>query len=165
MDIIAEQDPGVVIITKKRGAGQTNLNGVWIRLAEVGKKTALGIVAAVHLVEEVDPLDTDIIIFGSNNVRVILELLDIDDGDLRFAGVIMNDLGSLYILSKGIARVDGMNDQTTTGKFALGLDQEVEPIDDKIELGNDSTPMEIVGQEVNVVNMPARFYHCPGYAR
>ena len=141
------------------------LMAFWIGLAEIGQKTALGIVAAVDLIEEIDPLDTDIVIFGPHDVRVILELLDIDHGDLRFAGVVMNDLGGLDVPGKGIAGVDGMYDQAAAGEFALGLDQQVEPVDDEIELGNDPADAEIVGQEVHVVNRPARFCRCPGYAR
>lgn len=69
--------------------------GVPVRLAEVGKEAAFGVVAAMHFVEEVDALNLEIVVAGGDHSGIILELLDIDHSDLGLAGVVVDGAGGL----------------------------------------------------------------------
>ena len=92
VDVVAEQGAGVVVIAQQRRAGQADLDGVAVGLAQIGEKAAFGVVAAVHFVEKVNALNADVVILGADHIRVVLEFLDIDDGDLRLAGVVVDAL-------------------------------------------------------------------------
>ena len=75
------------------GAGEADLDGTGIGLVEVGKKAAFGVVAAVDFVEEIDALDADGVIAVAQDIRVILEALDVDHGDLDLAGGVVDGDG------------------------------------------------------------------------
>jgi len=105
----------------------------------------------VHLVEEIDALDGDVIILGAHHVRVILELLDVDHSDLRPAGVVVQGLGCLDVAGEGFACVNSVHGQATAGKFALCLDEQVDAVNDEVELGDDAPLLEIIGQKARIV--------------
>ncbi len=88
---------------------------------------------------------------GTNHIRVILKFLDVDHGDLRPAGVVVQGLGRLDIAGKGFASVDGMNRQPTASKLPLRLDKQVYPVNDEVELGDDAPALKVVGEKTGVV--------------
>ena len=151
VDVVAKESAGVVILPQERCAGETDLDGVLVGLAEVGKKAARRVVAAVNLVKKIDSLDGDIVIFGTNHIGIVLELLDIDHGYLPPAGVVVQRIGCFDIVSKILSSADGVHRQTATGKLPLRLYEQVETINNKVELGDDAAALEIVGQKVDVV--------------
>ena len=55
------------------------------------------------------------------------------------------------VAAEGFPRVDGMNGQATAGEFAMRLNQQVDPVDNKIELGDDLLFLEVIGQKADVV--------------
>jgi len=131
--------------------GESNLDGVLVGLAEVGEKTARWVVAAVDFIEEVDALDIDIVVLGTDYVRVVLKLLDIDYGDLRLAGVIVNCFGRFDVTGEGLSAIDGVYRQPPAGELALCLNEQVDSIHDEIEFWDDDPALEIIGEKVCVV--------------
>ncbi|MCY1359211.1 hypothetical protein D9M69_457680 [compost metagenome] len=121
MDVVAKQHPRVVVVAQQWCAGKTDLDGVGVRLAQVGKETALGVVAAVYFIEKVHALDGDVVVIGRNDIRVVLEFLDVDHGDFRFARMVVDHLGCLDGTGKGFARIDGVNRQAARDEFPLCL--------------------------------------------
>ena len=105
----------------------------------------------MNLVEKIDSLDGDIVIFGTNHIGIILELLDIDHGDLPPAGVIVECVVGFDIAGELLTSADGMHRQAATGKLPLRLYEQVETINYEVELWNDAAALEIVGQKVDVV--------------
>ncbi len=105
----------------------------------------------MHFVEKVHPLNADIVVLGGNHIRVILELLDIDHGDFRFAGMVVDDLSGFDGAAKGFAGIDGVDDQTATAEFSVGLSEQIQPVDDEIKLGDDVLVLEVIGQKAHVV--------------
>ena len=55
-------------------------------------------------------MDVDVVVFGGDDIRVIAEFLDVDDGDFRFAVVVVQRLRCFDIASEGFAGVDKVND-------------------------------------------------------
>ncbi|GCV20811.1 hypothetical protein HmCmsJML025_03606 [Escherichia coli] len=64
----------------------------------------------MDFIEEVHALDVDVVVFGGDDIRVIAEFLDVDDGDFRFAVVVVQRLRCFDIASEGFAGVDKVND-------------------------------------------------------
>ena len=151
MDVVAKESTRVVLLSQKWCTGETDLDGVLVGLAEVGKKAACRVVAAVNLVKKIDSLDGDIVILGTNHIGIVLELLDIDYGDLPPAGVIVECIVGFDIAGKVLASADGVHRQAATGKLPLRLYEQIETINNEVELGNDTAALEIVGQKVDVV--------------
>ena len=151
VDVVAKQGTRVVVIAQKRRTGETDFDGVAVRLAEVGQKTALRVVAAVHFVQKIDALDAEVVIFGANHIWIILKLLDVDHGDFRLATVVVQYLRRFDVASKGIATVNGVHHQSATGKFTLSLNEQIQPVDDEIELGDDAFALVVIGEEAGGV--------------
>ena len=105
----------------------------------------------MHLVEKIDALDADVVVLGAHHIRVVLKFLDIDHGDFRFAGVVVQHLRGLDVAGKGIAAIDGVHDQPAAGKLTLRLGEQVDPVDDEVELGDDALALEVVGEKTGVV--------------
>jgi len=95
------------VITQQRRAGEADFDGLRVRLVEVGEEAALGIVAAVDFVEEIDALETEIVIGGADDVGIVLELLDVDDGDFRPARIVVDGFGGLDITAKASRELMG----------------------------------------------------------
>ena len=55
-------------------------------------------------------MDVDVVVFGGDDIRVIAEFLDVDDGDFRFAVVVVQRLRRFDIAGEGFAGVDKVND-------------------------------------------------------
>ena len=141
VDVVAEEFAGVDAAggySDKRRAGQPDFDGVYVGLVEVGKKRTFGVVAAVYFVEEIDALDAQVVVAFGDDVGVVFEFLDVDDGDFRFAGMVVQGLGGFDVGGEGFAAVDGVDDEVTGGEFLLRLFQEVEPVHDEIEFWHDT---------------------------
>ena len=150
MDVIAEKGLGRVI-AKKRCAGEADFDGLWVGFVEVGKKAAMRVVAAVDFVEEIHALKREIVVGGSDNVWIILEFLDVDDGDFRLAGIVVDRAGGFDVAGEGIAGIDGVDHQAATAEFVGCLQQEVDAIHDEVEFRNDSPFLEPCGEMMDVV--------------
>ena len=74
-------------------------------------------------------------------------------------------LRGLDVAGECFAGVDGVHGQAAAGKFALRLSQQVDPIDDEIEFGDDAAVSGNSRSESGRCNRPARFCRCPGCAR
>jgi hypothetical protein len=85
VDVISKEGFGIVTIPNERCASEPNFDGLSVGLVEVGQETAFGVVATVNLIEEVNALEIETVIGCTNNVWIILELLDVNDGDLGAA--------------------------------------------------------------------------------
>lgn len=113
MDVVAEELAGVDVAcgyADKRRAGQPDFDGVYVGLVKVGKKRAFGIIAAVYFIKKIDALDGEVIVVTSDDIGVVFEFLDVNNGDFRFTCVIVQGLGRFDVGSKGFAAVDGMDD-------------------------------------------------------
>ena len=113
VDVVAEEFAGVDVAcgyTDKRRAGQPDFDGVYVGLIEVGKKRAFGVVAAVYFVEKINALDGEVVVVTGDNIGVVFEFLDVNDGDFRFACVVVQSLGGFDVGSEGFTAVDGMDD-------------------------------------------------------
>ena len=113
MDVVAEELAGINVAcgyADKRRAGQPDFNGVYVGLVEVGKKRAFGIVAAVYFIEKINALDGEVVVVTGDNIGVVFEFLDVNNGDFRFTCVIMQGLSGFDVGNKGFAAVDGMDD-------------------------------------------------------
>ena len=49
------------------------------------------------------------------------------------------------VAAEGFARIDGMHGQATTGKFAVRLNQQINPVHDEIEFGDGLLLLEVIG--------------------
>lgn len=88
VDVVAEELAGVDVAcgyADKRRAGQPDFDGVYVGLVEVGKKRAFGVVAAVYFVEKIDALDGEVVVVTGDDIGIVLEFLDVNNGDFRFA--------------------------------------------------------------------------------
>ena len=88
VDVVAEELAGIDIAcgyADKRRTGQPDFDGVYVGLIEVGKKRACGVVAAVYFVEKIDALDGEVVVVTGDNIGIVLEFLDVNNGDFRFA--------------------------------------------------------------------------------
>ena len=113
MDVVAEEFAGIDVAcgyADKRRAGQPDFDSVYVGLVEVGKKRAFGVVAAVYFVEKIDALDGEVVVVTGDDIGVVLEFLDVNNGDFRFACVVVQSLSGFDVGSKGFAAVDGMDD-------------------------------------------------------
>src|SRR5690606_9297441 len=111
---------------------------------QVRQEAALRVIAAVNFIQKVNALDGNIVIIGGDNIGVVFELLDIHNRDFGFAGMVVDHLVRFDIAGKCVPRVDRMDGQAASGEFTLGLLQQVEPVDNKVELGNDLLLLEVV---------------------
>ena len=59
--------------------------------------------------------------------------------------MVMQRLGGFDILAKGFTRTNQMHNQATSFEFTVGLLQQVEPIDNKIKLGNHPAFGKVIG--------------------
>src|SRR4051794_15603192 len=98
----------------------------------------------MNFVEKVDALDVNVVILGPHDIRVILKLLNIDYRDFRPACVVVKNLRCFNVASKGVTSVDGVHDQAATRKLPLRLNQQIDSINDKVELGNNTPTLEVV---------------------
>ena len=64
----------------------------------------------MHFVEKIDALDGEVVVVTDDDIGVVLEFLDVNNGDFRFACVVVQGLGGFDIGSKGFTTVDGMDD-------------------------------------------------------
>ena len=151
MEIVAKQCAGVVVVAQKRRAGKADLDGATVGLTEVRKKTSLRVVTAVNLIEKINALDVDIVVLGAHDVGIILKFLDVDDGDLRLAGMVVHYLSGLDVASEGLSAVDGVDNEPATGEFELRLNEQIDAINDEVELWNDAPTLEVVGEKAGVV--------------
>ena len=69
---------------------QPDLDRITVRLVEIGKEAALGVVTPVDFVEEVHTLKAEGVVSAANDIRIVLEALDIDYGDLGLSRVIVD---------------------------------------------------------------------------
>ena len=136
MYVTAKQRFGIVIVAQQRGAGQTNLDRIGIRLIQVGQKTSFGVVTPVHFVEEIHPLNIQLIIIVLNHIRVVLKLLDIHHRDFGFSGMVVQHQGGLDVPGKGFARINLVHHQSAGFKFPSGLYQQIQPVHDEVKLRN-----------------------------
>lgn len=112
VDVVAEELAGVDVAcgyADKRRAGQPDFDGVYVGLVEVGKKRAFGVVAAVYFVEKIDALDGEVVVVTGDDIGIVLEFLDVNNGDFRFAWVVVQGLGGFDVGNEGFATVDGMD--------------------------------------------------------
>ena len=105
----------------------------------------------MHFVQEIDALDTDIIIRTGHHIGIILKLLDIDHGDFGAATQIVKDAGGLDLLGKILPGINGVNHQPPTGEFGRCLNEQINSIHDEVEFRDDRLPLEIIRQELDVV--------------
>ena len=88
VDVVAEKLSGVDVAcgyADKRRAGQPDFDGVYVRLIQVGKKRAFRVVAAVYFVKKINALDGKVVVVTGDDIGIVFEFLDVDDGDFRFA--------------------------------------------------------------------------------
>ena len=151
VDVVAKQHARVVVVAQERCACEADLDGVAVRLAEVGQKTALWVVAAMHLVQKINALDAEVVVLCTHHVWVVLKLLDIDHGDFRLAAVVVQHLRGFDVARKRFAAVDGVHHQSATCELALRLNEQIQPVNNEIELRNDAFALEVIGEEAGVV--------------
>ena len=120
VDVVAEECLGLVI-ADERGAGEADLDGAGVGLVEIGEKAALRVVAAVDFVEEIDALEADVVVGRADDIRVVLEFLDIDDGDFRLAGIVVDGAGGLDVAGEGLAGIDRVDDQPAAAELAASI--------------------------------------------
>ena len=94
-----------------------------VGLVEVGEEAALRVVAAVHLVEEIDALEIDGVVGLADDVAVFLEFLNVDDGDFQLPVVVVDGLSGFDVSGEFQAGVDFMHLQATAAELAGGLDE------------------------------------------
>ena len=151
VDVVAEECLGAGALADERCAGEADLDGLRVGLIEIREEAAAGIVAAVDLVEEIDALELDVVIRSADDVGVVPEFLDINDGDLGPTGVIVNGAGGLDVAGEGVAGIDGVDDEAAGFELVAGLHEQVDAIDDEIEFRDGALFMKIGGQVVDVV--------------
>ena len=115
------------------GAGESDLDGVAVGLLQVGEEAAARVVAAVHFVEEVDALDVEVVVLGRGDIGIVLELLDVDDGDLGLAAVVAGSDIGLDVAGKRFAAVDDVDGQAAHAEFVAGLPEQIQPVNDEAE--------------------------------
>ncbi len=99
----------------------------------------------MNLIEKIDALNIDIIVFGLYYIGIIFELLDIHHGNFRFTGMIVQNPGGLDILRKCLTGIDNMDNKPPPGKFPLRLGQQIQPVYNKIEFRNNILLLEVMG--------------------
>lgn len=60
----------------------------------------------MNFIKEVDALDADIIVFGRHHIRLIPEILDIDDGNLLFSMKVVDHLRDFNVTGEGAKRIN-----------------------------------------------------------
>ena len=71
--------------------------------------------------------------------------------------MVVNGAGFLDVAGKFFPRIDVVHHQSPAFKFFAGLNQQVQPIHDKVELRNDGFLLEIIGQVLNIEIGQCRF--------
>ena len=63
----------------------------------------------MYFIEKINALNGEVIVVTGDDIGVILEFLDVNNGDFRFACVVVQSLGGFDVDSEGFAAVDGMD--------------------------------------------------------
>ena len=114
---------------------QGNLNGLGICLIEIWQIGTTFIVGTMGFIDKVDILTIEVITRAVCQIWIILELLDIDHSDII----------AVLFLIEFLWVIDALNLEASFGEFLKGLVCQVQTIDDKVKLRNDSLFWEIVG--------------------
>src|SRR5699024_8941362 len=93
----------------------------------------------------------EVVIVGGDDVGVIPEFLDVDDGDFQRTTVIVGGHVALDIAGKGIAAVDDVHDKPAQPEFVARLLEQVQPVDDEVEPRYLPALLEPVGEKAHVV--------------
>ena len=151
VDVVAEQRLGLQLLADQRGTGEADLYRIAVRLFQVGEEATLGVVAAMHLVEEVHALHGEVVILRGGDVRVVLELLDVDHGNLGRAAVVAGGAALLDVAGKCGTAIDNVHGEAAQSEFVTRLLKQIEPVDDEIETRHLPALLEPVGEESDVV--------------
>ena len=125
----------IFLIGDERRSCQGNLNGLGIRLIEIWQVGTSFIVRTVGFIDKVDILTIEIIARAVCQIWIILKLLDIDHCDI---------IAVLFLIQL-LWVINALNLESSFGEFLKGLICQVQTIDDKVKLRNDSLFWEIVG--------------------
>ena len=111
----------------------------------------------MDLVEEVDALELEGVVGGTDDGGIVGEFLDVDDGDFELAGVVVDGLGGFDVAGELLAGINLVDGETSTAKLTGGLDEQVDAIDDEVELGDVAARLEVVGEVFDVVESEGGF--------
>jgi hypothetical protein len=121
--------------------------GLGVGLVEIGEEAAAGIVAAVDFVEEIDALEMDVVVGRADDVGVVPEFLDVDDGDLGPAGMVVDGAGGLDVLADaGFEEPDDRLESGSLGKAFVESFAEVLVLEEERDFLK--KPVDVVGRGV-----------------
>ena len=64
----------------------------------------------MYFIKKINALDGEVVVVTGDDIGVVFEFLDVNNGDFRFTCVIMQGLSGFYVGSEGFTAVDGMDD-------------------------------------------------------
>ena len=92
MDVIPKGVARAPVGADQRRPSQTDEDRVSIRSEKIREEASLGIITSMNLVEKIDSLNVNGVVTIFDYMTVVFELLNINDRDLSFAGIIMKCL-------------------------------------------------------------------------
>ena len=130
----------IFLIGDQWRSSQGNLNSFGICLIEIWQVGTTFIVGTVGFIDKIDILTIEVITRAVCQIWIILKLLDIDHSHI---------IAVLFLIEFSRV-VDALHLEPSFGKFLKCLVCQVQTIDDKVKLRNDSLFWEIVGQIADI---------------
>ena len=146
MDIITKNIFGIISLADYGCTRQCYFDCILIARNQIFQKTAFGIVITVRFVNKINALHLDVIRIFSECPAVLGKLLDIDNGYLQFAFLVLCSHTILYQIGKVFFALNRIDFQSSAGKLFLCLLQKIDTVYNKEELRDYALARIIIGQ-------------------
>ena len=134
--VISENVLCIIFLADDWRASQGNLDGIRIARNEIFQETSVWAIITVCLVYEVDALHRHIIGILCQSLRIVGELLYVDNGDFGLALSVLSCQTTTDNSCKIIFSLNGVDFQTTIRKLPLRLYHQIQTVNDEEELWN-----------------------------
>ena len=105
----------------------------------------------MDFIQKIDALEAEGVVGVFHDIRVVLEALDIDDGDLWQPGVVMDGEVRFDVCRELTSGINGVDMQATAAELTASLSQQINAIHDEVELRHDAAPPVVIREEVDAV--------------
>ena len=135
--VLTEHAPRLTLFFQKWCSCQCNLHSVFVSFQQVGKETALWIIATVGFIDKEDALKAGIVVaVNFDCLLVLLKLLDVDHHDFKFTIAILSNGCIADVVHQLITAFCVADDKPSGGKFVRSLFHQVNAVNDEIEFRN-----------------------------
>ena len=151
MDVIAE-NVGCAVLSGDNGcAGKSDADCLRVALNQSLEETSGGIIVAVGFINEVYPLNLQVVIILAGRPAVITELLDVDHSNFRLPFGVLGSLVAADDLFEIILGVNRIDNKAALGELLLCLLHKGKAVNDEEELRDNALFGVILSQEFHVV--------------